>query len=355
MGSAPTFDPEVFAKPITDARYKQLFGPQANFPQLDRAMQSAYPTGSTFKPITATAALESGAWSSGQVYDDTGTFKDTGGGIRQNAGKAVNGVINLVDALRVSSDTFFFNLGRLLNNPAPHGGALQLWAKRYGIGRHTHVDLPAETKGTLPSPAWRAERDHLELKCERKNHGKPCGIADGRPWSEGDNENLAVGQGDVGVSPLQLATAYSALANGGKVVRPHLGLQIEDSVGRVIQRFDKPPTRKIPLSPNVRGEIMQGLYEAANQPGGTSADVWKGFPSQYKVFGKTGTAERGLGRPDQSWYACYVQAGSRSIVIVVTIEKGGFGAEAAAPAARLIASKWLGVKLKVQAGSSRTL
>jgi penicillin-binding protein 2 len=83
--------------------------------------------------------------------------------------------------------------------------------------------------------------------------------------------------------------------------------------------------------------------------------VWKGFPSQYKVFGKTGTAQLGFGRPDQSWYACYVQAGSRSIVVAVTIEKGGFGAEAAAPAARLIVSKWLGVKGKVQAQHSKTL
>jgi penicillin-binding protein 2 len=347
MGSAPTFDPDVFAKPITNTRYHQLFGTQANFPQLDRAMQSAYPTGSTFKPITATAALESGKWSAAATYTDTGQYKDSGGGIRQNAGKATYGTINIVDALRVSSDVFFYNLGVLTNDPRPKGGALQTWARRYGIGRHTGVDLPQETKGTLPSPEWRAHRNELERKCK-------CGLSDGRPWSEGDNENLAVGQGDVGVSPLQLATAYSALANGGRVVKPHLGLQIEDSVGKVIQRFDKPASRHIPLSPTVRGEIMNGLYQAANAPGGTSVDVWKGFPSQYKVFGKTGTAQRPP-HADQSWYACYVQAGSRSIVIVVTIEQGGFGAEAAAPAARLIASQWLGVKAKVQAQHSRTL
>jgi penicillin-binding protein 2 len=355
MGSLPTFDPSVFAKPITDRRYKQLFGTQANYPQLDRAMQSAYPTGSTFKPITATAALESGKWSSGSVYTDTGQYKDSGGGIRQNAGKASYGTLNIVDALRVSSDVFFYNLGVLTNDPRPQGGALQTWARRYGIGRKTRVDLPAETSGTLPSPEWRAKRNAVEQRCEHKYHRASCGIADGRPWSEGDNENLAVGQGDVGASPLQLATAYSVLANGGRVVTPHLGLQIEDSVGRVVQRFDKPSSRHIPLSGAVRGEIMSGLYGAANSPGGTSTEVWKGFPSQYKVFGKTGTAQRGAGRPDQSWYACYVQAGSRSIVIAVTIEKGGFGAEAAAPAARLIASKWLGVKPKVQAGSSKTL
>jgi penicillin-binding protein 2 len=354
LGSYPTFDPDVFAKPITNRLYKTLFGAQANYPQLDRATQSAYPTGSTFKPITATAALESGKWSAGATYTDTGQYKDSGGGIRQNAGKASYGTIGIVDALRVSSDVFFYNLGVLTNDPKPTGGPLQTWARRYGIGRHTGVDLPAETKGTLPSPEWRAGRNELEQKCERKHHGKPCGIADGRPWSEGDNENLAVGQGDVGVSPLQLATAYSALANGGRVVKPHLGLQIEDSVGKVIQRFDKPASRHIPLSPAVRGEIMNGLYQAANTQGGTSAEVWKGFPSQYKVFGKTGTAQRPP-HADQSWYACYVQAGSRSIVIVVTIEQGGFGAEAAAPAARLIASQWLGVKAKVQAQHSRTL
>jgi penicillin-binding protein 2 len=353
MGSYPSFNPDVFAKPISTPRYKQLFGPAANYPQLDRAIQSAYPTGSTFKPITATAALESGKWSPGETYTDTGTFKDTGGGVRQNAGKAVYGTINLVDALRVSSDTFFYNLGRNLNDPRPKGGALQTWARRYGLGQATGVDLPAETSGALPSPEWRAKRNDFERSCRRKHHGNPCGYADLRPWSEGDNENLAVGQGDVGVSPLQLATAYSALANGGRVVTPHLGLQVEDPSGNVVQRIDKPASRRIPLSSTVRDQIMQGLYQAANAQGGTSVDVWKGFPSQYKVFGKTGTAQRGI-QADQSWYACYVQAGSRSIVIVVTIEKGGFGAEAAAPAARLIASKWLGVKPKVQAGTSKT-
>jgi penicillin-binding protein 2 len=355
VGSYPSFDPDVFAKPISTTHYNQLFGKQANYPQLDRAIQSAYPTGSTFKPITATAALESGAWTPGDIYDDTGSFKDTGGTVRKNAGNAVNGAINLVDALRVSSDVFFYNLGRRLNDPRPKGGALQTWARRYGIGQSTGVDLPGETTGTLPSPSWRAKRNKLEHSCERKRHVSACGIADGRVWSEGDNENLAVGQGDVGVSPLQLATAYSALANGGRVVTPHLGLQIEDSSGSVVQRIDKPSARRIPLSPTVRGQIMQGLYEAANAPGGTSTEVWKGFPSQYRVFGKTGTAQLGFGRPDQSWYVCYIQAGSRSIVVAVTIEKGGFGAEAAAPAARLIASKWLGVKPKVQAGSSKTL
>ncbi|MCW3062843.1 MAG: penicillin-binding protein 2 [Solirubrobacterales bacterium] len=355
MGSYPSFDPDVFAKPISTAHYNQLFGKQANYPQLNRAIQSAYPTGSTFKPITATAALEAGKWAPGETYTDTGTFTDTGGGVRQNAGKASYGTINIVDALRVSSDVFFYNLGRNLNDPRPAGGALQTWARRYGIGRRTGVDLPGETTGTLPSPTWRANRNTIEHTCERKTHKSACGIADGRPWSEGDNENLAVGQGDVGVSPLQLATAYSALANGGRVVTPHIGLQIEDAVGKVVQRFDKPPSRHIALSPAVRAQVMQGLYGAANSPGGTSEQVWKGFPSQYKVFGKTGTAQLGLGRPDQSWYACYVQAGSRSIVVAVTIEKGGFGAEAAAPAARLIVSKWLGVKGKVQAGHSKTL
>ncbi len=373
MGSYPTFDPNIFTHPLTQAQYDAQFGPTAGSPQFNRAIGGAGPDGSTFKPITATAALESGAWTVGSPYDDTGKFCQ-GLLCRRNAGGAANGVITLVDAIRVSSDTFFYNLGALTNvDPTKHpgGGALQQWAEKYGIGRQTGVDLPGEASGTLPSPRWRARRNRLEASCDNLTHPTAlfpthphhklapggCGLADGtnRPWSSGDNVSLAVGQGDVQVTPLQLADAYAAIANGGDIVRPHVGLEVDSPDGSVLQKIQPVPSRHIPINPSYLAAIRTGLREAASSAGGTSADVFGTFPEQ--VYGKTGTAQYN-NQNDYAWYACFVPswATKTPIVIVVTVERGGFGAIAAAPVARQMLSQWFfGKKGQYVAGKSTTL
>jgi penicillin-binding protein 2 len=331
-------------------------------PLLNRAIQSVGPTGSTFKPITATAALQSGEWSTSQIFDDTGQFCVGSGGAQQcrhNSGHAVDGSLDLVNALKVSSDDFFYNLGARTNpnDPAshPNGGPLDQWAHKYGIGRDPGIDLPNAAKGTLPSPKWRASRNRLEAECDnatgpfkgkRKHSPGGCGIADGtnRPWSIGDNESLAVGQGDVQVSPLQLAVAYAALANGGTIVRPHLALDVQNTAGTVLQRIDPPPSRHININPLYLETIRAGLRAAASQPGGTSDDVMGNFHQQ--VYGKTGTAQYFTANTgvesDYAWYACFVPATatSKPIVVVVWVEKGGFGDVGAAPVARQILSQW---------------
>ncbi|MGZ4260321.1 MAG: penicillin-binding transpeptidase domain-containing protein, partial [Solirubrobacteraceae bacterium] len=290
-------------------------------------------------------------------YDDTGQYCiDTQ--CRHNAGNASYGVLNLTEAIKVSSDVFFYNLGALTNaDPVkhPNGGALQHWARLYGIGQKTGIDLGGETAGNLPSPRWRARVDREEVRCEHKHHIPSCGIADGRPWSVGDNVNLAVGQGDVQVTPLQLAVAYSAIANGGTVVRPHIGLEVDTPDGTVLQKIQPPAARHISIAPEYLDAIRMGLREAASQPGGTSADVMSDFP--LPVYGKTGTAQRN-GQADQSWYACFVPdtATSKPIEVIVTVEQGGFGAAAAAPAARQILSQWFTGKMgPFKAGASKTL
>ncbi len=359
MGSSPTFDPNIFTKPLSQAAYQKLNNASSGFPLFNRAIQSSYPTGSTFKGITATAALQSGAWNLGSIYDDTGVYQNGPGDTRHNAGHATYGAINLTQAIQVSSDNFFYNLGRLLNaDPTTHpkGGALQQWARRFGIGRPTGVDLGGENSGILPTPAWRAARDRLELRCEHKRKVPTCGIADGRPWSVGDNENLAVGQGDLEATPLQLGVAYSALENGGNVVRPHVGLEVDAPDGTVLQRIDPPPSRHLHIAPTNLDAIRAGLHAAASQSGGTSADVFAGWDqSRFPVFGKTGTAQH-TGQADQSWYVCYVPDPVRPILVVVTVEQGGFGAQAAAPAARQILSQWFyGKRGQYVVGSSKTL
>jgi penicillin-binding protein 2 len=359
IGSYPSFDPNKFAKPLTKSEYASLQGSSvAGGPLTDRAVNGTYPTGSTFKPITAMGALESG------VLDPNaglGAGQCISVSTQQfcNAGHADYGAVGLVDALRVSSDTYFFEVGELAN---PHGDVIQRKARELGIGRKTGIDLPSEITGIVPDSSWRTHENELERKCEQRTHRSSCGlVAEIRPWSVGDNMHLAVGQGDLVTSPLQMAVAYSTLANAymnggaGTVVTPHLGLEIDDSHGGLLQALTPPPARHVHLNYSDLSLVMQGIHDAASQPGGTSFDVWNGWDqSQHPVFGKTGTAQR---EPleDQSWYMCYIGDPHRPIVIAVTVEQGGFGAETAAPIARLMASKWFGKPAKFVAGSSKTL
>jgi len=364
IGSYPSFDPNKFAKPLTPSEYAALEGKvstgggreESPAPLTDRAVNGTYPTGSTFKPITAMGALEAGVidpstgLGAGQcIYVSTQAFC--------NAGKADYGAVGLVEALKVSSDTYFFETGQLANS---HGPVIQNMAKELGVGEQTGIDLPSEITGLVPNAGWRAKVAAEELACEKRRHVSSCGISDGRPWSVGDNMHLAVGQGDLLTSPLQMAVAYSTLANAfanggeGTVVRPHLGKEIDDSKGRLVQALSFPPARHVHLNATDVGLVMEGIHNAASAPGGTSADVWAGWDqAQHPVYGKTGTAEH-VGKEDQSWYMCYLPDPARPIVIAATVEQGGFGAETAAPIARVIASQWFGKPKRFISGASKT-
>jgi penicillin-binding protein 2 len=366
IGSYPSFDPNVFAKPrLTEREYRELEGvsgaggsEEAPSRLIDRATNGAYPTGSTFKPITAMAALEGG------VIDPTeglGAGQCITVGAEQfcNAGHADYGAVGLVEALKVSSDTYFFTVGEYANS---HGDVIQNKARELGIGHPTGIDLPNEATGTIPSRQWLVQQNREETKCTRAHHGHRCYIVaePGEPWTVGYNMDLAVGQGSLQTNPLQMAVAYSTLVNSylhggsGEVVRPHLGMQIDESDGGLVQSLPFPPVRHVHLNYEDLSLVMQGIHEAASQPGGTSADVWAGWNQQANpVYGKTGTAER-AGHVEQSWYMCFVNDPTRPIVIAVTVEEGGFGAETAAPIARLIASQWFGTAKKFVAGTSKT-
>jgi penicillin-binding protein 2 len=327
LGSSPSFDPNIFSKRIRAADYKRLTSPLNGAPLSDRAIQGLYPTGSTFKLITATAALEGGLITPDTVQFDGGSIK-VGGVTFKNAGGVTHGALALRKALQVSSDVFFYRLGLEANN-AGDGHVIQDWAKRLGLGRPTGIELPGETAGLVPTPEW----------LNRANRKNP-GLYD--PWTVGQNINLAVGQGYLQVAPLQLAVAYAAIANGGFVVRPHLGRRVEDADGRVIQEFHSPARRKLDIKPAYRQAILDGLRMAAGEPGGTSYPVFKDFP--VPIAGKTGTAEKGPGRVDQSWYAALAPYPNPRYVVVATFEAGGFGAETAAPAARRILAELFGVR-----------
>jgi len=323
LGSSPSFDPNFFSRPFTTAEYKALESEEAGKPLFNRAIQGGYPAGSTFKLVTATAALEGGLIGPGDVINDGGSIR-IGDIDFINAGKAVNGPVDLRRALSVSSDVYFYLLGQEADSSGD-GLLIQRWSHKLGIGRETGIDLPNEQIGRVPTPEWR-------------NDWYKRGLTN-RPWTVGDNVNFSIGQGDLLTNPLQMAIAYAAIANGGKVVKPHLGLRIEDSTGRVLQELASPPARRVEVASEYRQAILDGLHSAANDPGGTSTPVFETFP--VEIAGKTGTAETPQG--DQSWYVALAPYPNPRYVVAVTIEGGGFGAEAAAPAVRQILTPLLDV------------
>ncbi len=370
MGSFPTFDPAIFTKPITDKRYKALLGDDGDGPGpiFNRAISGGYPTASTFKPITALAGLDKGLITAGTTVNDAGCIK-VGEIDRCNANEQAYGAVDLAKALQVSSDVYFYRLGidAYYRGDEP-GKALiiQRWARRLGLDHPTGIDLPGDIYrgGTIPDPAWRNEINAEERVCRKKKKisvdvtGEQagvlgCGRSDLRTYNLGDTVNLAIGQGDVQASPLQMAIAYAALENGGKIVQPHLGLEIESPAAELVQRIEREPARKVKIDPGHLETVRNGLHLAASTPEGTSGDVFAGWNQDaYPIYGKTGTAQR-KPKNDQSWYVAYVPDPKRPIVVAVTVEEGGFGAAVAAPiACRMLAKYYEQDETACAAGSA---
>jgi penicillin-binding protein 2 len=311
--SYPTFDQKRAAD--NPGYYSRILNERYSTPGLNRAITGVYPTGSTFKPIISEAALSGGIITPYTPQACTGSFT-LGNHTFYNVERGADETMTLPTALEQSCDTWFYRLGARIweHDPARKATLIQTWARKLGLGTRPPVDLTGAGAGYLPMPGRYFER------------------LSGTPYTEGQAVNLAIGQGALEVSPLQLAVAYSAIVNGGTVVQPHVGeAVIRDGVRHVLS-FK--PVRKVKLSPYTWA-IKQGLYEAANNPSGTSFPVFNGFP--IKVAGKTGTAETcGVSCPDHSWYASWAPYDHPKLVVVVMVEKGGFGAEAAAPAAKKI-------------------
>ncbi|MDP2711798.1 MAG: penicillin-binding transpeptidase domain-containing protein [Solirubrobacteraceae bacterium] len=364
MASHPTFDPALLAKPITQQRYDALVGRdrEGPGPLFNRAISGQYPVASTFKPIAALAGLDRGVITPGTVVNDTGCV-EIGLIERCNAKEEAYGNVDLTRALQVSSNVYFYRLGT--SSFLAGGLVIQRYARKLGFDRLTGVDLPGEDGGTIPDREWRLRINEQEREC-RKDKGislgasgvaagaAGCGISDLREYDLGDNASLAVGQGDMQATPLQLAVAYSAIANRGRVVVPHLGLEIERANGELVQRIERDPARRVKIDEAQRQAVANGLRLAASEAGGTSADVFADWPhDQFPVHGKTGTAVRGL-KEDQSWYVAYVPHPTRPIVVVATVEEGGFGAATAAPIACRMLAKFYAVNAACARGEDST-
>ena len=337
MASYPTFRPSAYArgdekqlKPLLDADAAR----RDNYPALNRATAAIYPPGSTFKPITALAALQEHLISPYTLLPCTGSYTVEGvtgaDQVFRNWDPGVNRAMGLTEAIAASCDTFFYRLGTMFYDlPPERGHPLQAWASRFGIGGLTGIDIGPETKGILPTPEWR-EATYTN--------------AIDKLWKPGDSIQLTIGQKDVAVTPLQLARFYALIANGGKLVTPHVVSAIEKTGGpnaapTVVKSFQPSPPTDSGASSSAVEVIQNALYDATHASYGTATSVFGSFP--IPVAGKTGTAEKVVTLPgyryplllDQSQWCGYAPADNPTIVLCAVIENGGHGGTAAAPAA----------------------
>jgi penicillin-binding protein 2 len=347
MASNPTYSPSKFVGGITNDDWAWFNDKAHNFPLLNRVTQGRYAPGSTFKLVTAVAATADGVRSPVQWVPDEGSI-DIGGDKRSfhNAGNKAHGNVDLRKAITVSSDVYFYGLGYDFwkiweAGDRNRGDGIQHTAKELGFGAKTGVEV-GESQGLVPDAAWKAKIVKEFYPNDPKKQ------ADNRPWYPGNNVNLAVGQGDLLVTPLQLADAYAAFANGGTLVTPHIAEAIEDpnAHDKVVRRVAPKAARKIALDPTTYQMMSAGFAGALSDPEGTAYDAFQGFPfDRVPVAGKTGTAQVQAVHSDTSLFAGYFTANNHQYVIVTTIEQAGFGSEVAAPVSRRVIEKVAGLPL----------
>ncbi|MBA2528359.1 MAG: penicillin-binding protein 2 [Euzebyales bacterium] len=344
MASYPSFEPERFVGGVGARYWRRLQKPENHFPLINRAVQSSYPPGSVFKVVSAAAALGGGYMTPRSRLPCPGSW-DWSGQVFRNWNVADSGPMNMYEALENSCDTVFYELARRMWTDEQANGArrehLSDEAAGWGFGQPTGIDLPAERGGVVPGRAWKQAfwEDHRGSYCTQARQAPEGSYAQllfsdlcerGNIWRGGDAVNMSIGQGDVQTTPLQIANAFAAIANGGTLYQPHLG-------GKVI----RPDGRRTPVKPEILGElpvsrrhlevIADGLKRVAAT--GTASATFADFP--VPVAGKTGTAEL---RPKQpfAWFASYAPANNPEYVVVAMVEEGGGGSLNAAPIARRI-------------------
>ena len=341
LASYPTFDPEVFVNPGKRKELQLLLDQKAaedaNYPALNRATSGLYPPGSTFKPVTALAAMQEhilAPYDSIQCTGEVTLFKQR----FDNWNPFVNEPMTLPTALAESCDTYFYELGkRFYSLPPERGQPLQIWANRFGFGKATGLDVGSEGSGLVPTFKWKKDTFTAEID---------------RIWKPGDSIQLAIGQKDLQVTPLQMARFYALIANGGKLVTPHVVQAVQQGDARggptgplTLRRFSPPP-QEIAIDRAALDVVRDGLYQATHSTNGTSSTIFGHFP--VPIAGKTGTAERVIDVGDYStlldtsWWCGYGPSHAAELVVCAVIENGGFGGEAAAPAALRVFESYFG-------------
>jgi penicillin-binding protein 2 len=355
MASYPTYNPSIWSGGINEQQFNQLFGPSNGEPILERATQGEYFPGSTWKVTTLTAAVNAG-YSLNANYDCPASI--TVGGHTFNNDFGDGGSMSLHTALVLSCDTIFYNFGYdmwLTDNrqyddvTSPNFPVQQEMQTEldWGFGKPTGIDLPGESSGTVPTREWLyyywKDNAHTgENWCKNGNANgsyvqqieyEDC--LSGNVWTPGQAVNASIGQGYVSVTPLQLASAYAALANGGTLYSPRIGEELlSPTTGKVVQQITPPVLGHLPASPGTLAYIRSALQDVVTQ--GTAAGAFGGFPLQTVcVAGKTGTAQV-AGRLATSNFASFAPCNNPQYVVVMMIPNSGYGADVSAPAIRQI-------------------
>lgn len=325
LASYPSFDPGRFARGITTEEYAQLSDPHGSLPLTNRAIAGQYAPGSTFKLFTALAAVDTKTMGPRTPFRDNGTFTLGDRSYRNAQGRSY-GTIDLARAMAVSSDVYFYSVGNeLWNTRRQHGTAIQDSARAYGLGAVTGIDVSGELSGRIPDPASR-----------KKMHEENPRAFPESNWYAGDNVNLAIGQGDVLATPLQLALAYGTFAMGGVEHRPHLVREVLKSDGTLVRSVVSEGTREVEMSTEARTAIEEGLVGAVNRPSGTAYAAFANYgESVFSVAGKTGTAQV-TGKQDSALFVGYGPVSSPRFSVSVVLEQAGFGGTSAAPVARRV-------------------
>ncbi len=341
MASAPTYKPSVFVGRVDPKKLRALYDEGANNPLFNRATAGQYPPGSTWKPVTALAGMQEHVFSPYESLQCTpfATF----GLDRQrfrNWNPYVNRPMTLPEALAESCDTYFYEIGnRFYEGGSESRVRMQQWARRFGFGGTTGLDIGGEADGLVPTPEWRRKEFDSDWD---------------RAWNPGDSIQLAIGQKDLQVTPLQMAAFYAMLANGGNVVSPYLVSNVEQPGGKgsprvVLRRFAPRPPQPAGVDPAALAAVRDGLYSATHSASGTSSGVFANY--SVPISGKTGTAEKVVQLPgypsdhleDQSWWCGWGPSDSARLVVCALIENGGHGSSAAAPAALRLFERYFGV------------
>lgn len=325
MASYPTYDPTTFANGISTSHFQFLQDPANHYPLNNRALQGLYAPASTFKLVTAIAALSNQAIAANTTIIDNGSIAvGDPPTVFRNAFGTAHGRVDMARAISLSSDVYFYELGAKLDNPRkPY--PIQETARSFGMGRITDVELPFEAEGRVPDPE--SKQKLHEANPEAFPYGE---------WFTGDNINLSIGQGDLVVTPLQLINAYSAFANGGTVWVPRVGGAVRDVVHGTSRAIEGRQHSKAAMENGHRDAVMAGLRRVVSDEEGTASAAFAGFPlSRFPLAGKTGTAEV-AGKQDTALYVGFGPIEDPRYAVAVVMEESGFGSSAAAPVARRI-------------------
>jgi penicillin-binding protein 2 len=360
MASYPTYDPSVWTGGLSEREFRAIFGARDGVPILNRATQGEYAPGSTWKVTTLAAAIKTGVTTLSEPWDCPATVS-VGGSSYANDGEPSLGDMSLAQALVVSCDTVFYELGlQMWERDHPNEDVVtsahakiqpeQKMELDWGFGKDTGIDLPEGSAGSVPTREWLYYfwKDNAHTGQDWCKNGNDNGDYDqqiewfdcryANDWLPGQAVISSIGDGYVTVTPLQLADAYDALANGGTLYSPRIGEELISPSGKVVKKITPPVIRHLPVSGSVLSYIRTALQGVVTS--GTAAATFAGFPlNKVCVAGKTGTAEA-YGNQPTSVFASFAPCSHPKYVVVMMIPDAGYGADVSGPAVRQI---WEGI------------